>query len=376
MTSHEWWFRAPLGSRRRWAAGMSAAPACAHAEACGGCAHQGEALAALADRKRNFIVAALRRRGLEPEVKPTLSAPPNSRRRARFAAVRSKKGAIVGFYRPKSEEIVELSECLVVTPTLFAALEPLRALARLAAPRARAIAITVVETDTGLDVSLGDAKPIDLPAREAAAAWADAADVARLAWNDEVIAERRAPQLRVGRAELSPPPGAFLQPTRFGEAALAAAAAEGVGDAKHVADLFAGSGTFALRLAERAEVLAVEGEAAQVAALDRAWRRADGLKRVVAVKRDLFRRPLRAEELKHVEAVVIDPPRQGAEAQARELAAWDGGRIVSISCDPASFARDAAILVAGGWRLGPVQPIDQFLWSDHVELVANLRRDA
>ncbi len=357
------------------------APPCAHAGACGGCAFQDRALDGLATWKRAVVVDALARRGLTPEVAPTLACAPRSRRRARFAAMRGKKGARLGFLRAQSHEIVDVEACLLVTPALLAAAPALRTLAGFAAPRARRIGITVVETDSGLDVSLEAAnaleagKALELDVRERAAAWAAAAAVARLSWNGEPVAERRPPILRIGRATVAPPPGAFLQPTREGEAALQRLVADALGAPRRVADLFAGCGTFALRLAERSEVLAVEGDPALVAALDRAWRGADGLKRVVSAPRDLFRRPLRAEELKGVDAVVFDPPRQGAEAQARALADYRGETIVGVSCDADSFARDAAILAEGGWRLRRVAPVDQFLWSRHVELVGVFRRD-
>ena len=185
---------------------------------------------------------------------------------------------------------------------------------------------------------------------------------------------RRPPWQGMGRARVAPPPGAFLQATAEGEAALVAAVRGLVGDAARVADLFAGCGTFALPLAERAEVLAVEGEAAMLAALDAGWRKAEGLKRIRVEARDLFRRPLQPAELDRFDAVTIDPPRAGAEAQVRELAASRVPRIAMVSCNPATFARDAEILVAGGYKLGEVRPVDQFRWSGHVELAAAFRR--
>jgi 23S rRNA (uracil1939-C5)-methyltransferase len=203
---------------------------------------------------------------------------------------------------------------------------------------------------------------------------AESFDLARVCWDGEPVAMRRAPWLPMGKARVVPPPGAFLQATAEGEAALVAAVGQIVGDAARVLDLFAGCGTFALPLAERAQVVAVEGEAAMLAALGLAARGVPGLRPVRTVARDLFRRPLLPVELAAADAVVIDPPRAGAEAQARELAASRVARIAAVSCNPASFARDARILIAGGYRLEWVQPIDQFLWTGHVELVAAFTR--
>lgn len=178
----------------------------------------------------------------------------------------------------------------------------------------------------------------------------------------------------MGRARVSPPPGAFLQPTPQGEAALVAAVRDAIGAARRIADLFAGCGTFALPLAETAEVHAVEGDAAMTAALDAGWRGATGLRRVTTEARDLFRRPLTATELGRFDAVVLDPPRQGAAAQTAELARSRVAVVAAVSCNPVTFARDAKTLVAGGFALDWLQVIDQFRWSPHVELAARLSR--
>ncbi len=354
------------------------APLCPHAGVCGGCARQDRRLEDLALWKRDRIAAALEAQGLEAEIAATEVSPTRSRRRARLSAVRTKKGVRIGFRRAGAHEVAPIEECLVLRPEILAARPRLEALTRLAAARSRPIGLWVTVFEDGLDIAVDAAKALDLDLRAAAAAWAETADALRLVWNGEPIAERRKPLLSVGSAVVEPPPAAFLQATAEGEAALARAAIDGTAGAERIADLFAGLGTFALRLAENAEVLAVEGDAALTAALDRAARRADGLKRVVALQRDLFRRPLRAEELAAVEAVVLDPPRAGAEAQMREIArggrTFVAERIVSLSCDPKSFARDARILSEAGWRLGRVRPIDQFLWSDHVEIAATLTR--
>lgn len=349
-------------------------PPCPHAAACGGCAHQDRGREALAAWKRQRVVSALAARGLSTVVHPTLSVPEKSRRRAKFAAVRTKKAVRLGFLKARSHEVVDIAHCLVLRPSLLAALPKLRELAGMAAPRARRIAVWAVETETGLDVALEEAKPLDLSLRERAAEWADAADVARLSWNGEPVAARRAPIHRIGKAVVVPPPGAFLQAAGEAEAWLVDRALRWTEGAERVSDLFCGCGTFALRLAERAEVLAAEGDVGLIGALQKAWRRAEGLKQIATHQRDLFRRPFSPAELHSVEAVVFDPPRQGAEAQARQLAQWKGAVIVGASCEPETFARDAAILAEGGWRLLEAQPIDQFLWSGHVELIGRFVR--
>ncbi|MCI4660552.1 MAG: RsmD family RNA methyltransferase [Neomegalonema sp.] len=349
-------------------------PACRHAARCGGCRLQHLAPAPLAQWKQALVASALRHRGIEAEVAPTETSPPGSRRRVAFAASRTKKGVLLGFHREGSEEIVDLAECVVARPEIMASLPALRALALIAAPRKRSISIVVTLCSNGLDIAVREAKELDLELRERAFAWVEAHGIARLAWNDEPLAQRLPPVQHFDDIAVMPPSGGFLQATAQGEARLRALALEGIAGARRVADLFAGCGTFALPAARQAQVLAVEGEAALVAALERGWREAKGLKTLKAVQRDLFRRPLLAEELAGLDAVIIDPPRAGAEAQLAQIAASGIARVVSISCNPVSFARDAAILVEGGFRLGTVTPIDQFLWSPHVEMVAVLRR--
>jgi len=205
--------------------------------------------------------------------------------------------------------------------------------------------------------------------------FANAQGFARLSWDGETVATIQPPRVMFDGIAVTPPPGAFLQATAEGEAALRASVTEALGDAATIADLFAGCGTFALSLARGAQVHAVEGEASLVAALDAGWRQAQGLKTVSTEVRDLFRRPLLTGDLARFDGVVIDPPRAGAEAQMRELANSDVQRIASVSCNPVTFARDTAILIEGGFRLNWIDVVDQFRWSPHVELVASLERD-
>lgn len=352
-----------------------ASPPCPHFGACGGCALQHASDAYLAGWKRDLIAAALAARGLTGvEMRETVTSPPRSRRRAAFAARRTKKTVVAGFHRRASDGIVALDACEVLRPELFAALPAIRDAARLGAPRKGAIRAVASVSEGGVDLSIEEAKALDGPGLAEAAGLAERHDLARLTWNGETVALRRPPAQRFGAALVSPPPGGFLQATREGEAALLSAVREAVGGARRIVDLFAGCGTFSLPLADGAEVTAVEGEAALTAALLAGWRDAQGLKQVRTETRDLFRRPLLAREMDAFDAAVIDPPRAGASAQTAELAKGGPPRIAAISCNPASFARDARMLVDGGYRLEWVLPVDQFRWSPHVELAALFRR--
>jgi 23S rRNA (uracil1939-C5)-methyltransferase len=235
--------------------------------------------------------------------------------------------------------------------------------------------ILVTATDTGLDVDFRGTGQLDAPHVRKLIAEAERLDLARLSNHGVVVIERRAPQLAMGHAIIAPPPGAFLQATRAGEEALARLAASAAGDARRAADLFAGIGTFALRLAETAQVHAVEADKAALVALSRAAGHASpALKPVSVEARDLFRRPMAPAELAPFDAVVFDPPRAGAEAQARELAKSAVPVVVAVSCNAQTFARDARILVDGGYALETVTPVDQFRHSPHVEVVAAFRR--
>ena len=349
-------------------------PPCRHAGSCGGCALQHADPGFLARWKRDLIVEALARRGIETAVAETIAAPPRSRRRAAFTAMRTKKSALLGFRQRRSHLVVEIADCLLVSPAIQAALPALRAIGALAASRKREVKLWVTTSESGLDVAVEDGKELDLVLREAAAAWAEETDVARLSWNGEAFATRRPPIQRFGGVAVAPPPGAFLQAAPEGEAALIEQVLEGVGGAKRVEDLFAGCGTFSLPLARGAEVHAVEDDTALTAALEKGWRGGEGLRRVTVESRDLFRRPLLPEELAGFDAAVFDPPRAGAEVQTAELARTEIPAIVGVSCNPVSFARDAAVLVGAGWSLDRVTPVDQFLWSPHVELVGRFLR--
>jgi 23S rRNA (uracil1939-C5)-methyltransferase len=349
-------------------------PPCVHFGVCGGCALQHWRRDAYTAWKIDLIGRALAQRGVEaPAFEPALTCEPGERRRADIVLSRQGRRVLAGFHERASHRIVEVGTCVVARPAVSAALEPLRdAMMKVLSDGAAADAI-VNETDSGLDVLIRPHRRLGLTLamREALVALAERANFARLSWGDRATAEpvvmRRMPLLLLGGASVEPPPGAFLQATRRAEQTMRAAVVAWTGDAARLADLFAGVG--ALSLGRPGKLSLFESDRPVVAAVEAAARRIGG-NRVMAARRDLFRNPLTASELDAFDAVVLDPPRAGAAAQCIELAQSKARRIVYGSCDPASFARDARTLQDGGYRLEKLMPIDQFLWSAHVELIA------
>lgn len=344
-------------------------PPCRHAKSCGGCQLQHASDGFVTQWKEDVVRRALEAQGITAPLRPTITSPPQSRRRASYSARRTKKGALAGFHQKASDVIVAVPDCQLVTPALAQALPLVERLAVAGASRKGELSVLVTQSLSGLDVTVTGGKPIDDALRSDLAALAQTDGLARLAWDEDVLTFLP-PHQKFGSALVVPPPGAFLQATEAGQATLLAAVQEALAGASHIADLFAGCGTFALPLAEQARVHAVEGDAAMVRALDKGWRQAQGLRHVTTEVRDLFRNPLLPDELARFEGVVIDPPRAGAEAQVAELARARVPRIAHVSCNPVSFARDTARLQAAGYCLDWVQVVDQFRWSSHVELVA------
>ena len=349
-------------------------PPCSHAKTCGGCLMQHASAAFVAGWKLGIVKGALAGQGLSADFRPIISSPPKSRRRATIAARRTKNGALMGFHARASDMLVNVPNCQLLHPDLMATFPGLEALVKIGGSRSGEVSLTVTRSLAGADVMVVGGKDLDSALLLELARATEAHGFARLTWNGETVALRTAPMQRFGKALVSPPPGAFLQATAEGELALLRAVAQAIAPARKIVDLFAGVGTFALPLAEHAEVHAVEGDAAMVAALEKGANNVQGLKRVSVETRDLFRRPLEPDEFKGVEAVVIDPPRAGAEAQMAVLAKSSVPVIASVSCNPISFARDAKTLMAGGYRLDWVQVVDQFRWSAHVEMVARFSR--
>jgi 23S rRNA (uracil1939-C5)-methyltransferase len=349
-------------------------PPCTHARTCGGCLMQHASDAFVQDWKMGIVRGALSRQGLEAAFRPTITSPPRSRRRATLSARKTKGGVLMGFHARGSDLIIPVPNCQLLHPDLVAAFPALEALVKIGGSRSTEIDLTITRSLAGPDVAVAGGKPIDAQMRLELARLAETHGIARLTWENEVIALRTAPMQRFGKALVAPPPGAFLQATAEGEAALLSAVTEAVGNARRIVDLFAGSGTFALPLSEQAEVHAVEGDATMMAALEKGWRQAQGLKKVTTETRDLFRRPLEPDEFKGVDAVVIDPPRAGAEAQVAVLSRLTLPVIAMVSCNPITLARDARALVRAGYRIDWIQVVDQFRWSSHVELAARFSR--
>ena len=316
-------------------------PTCPYFGACGGCALQHLDAAAYAEFKRSLVVTALQHARVEAEVAPLVRAWGAGRRRATLHV--RKSGA--GYMRARSHEVLDIDACPILVPGLRQAAPRI---ARALQPLAGDSDASFTLTDTGLDLSVKSErklKPVAL------AEFARTHKLARLTFNGEPVFMARPPAVRMGKGLVELPPASFLQATAAAEEALGGLVLEAVGKAKAVADLFSGVGPFALRLAEQSRVFAADSDRPAIAALQKAVNHTQGLKPVEAKVRDLFRDPLAPVELAPFDAVVFDPPRAGAEAQARELALSKVKTVVAVSCEPKTFARDAAILIEGGYRL-------------------------
>lgn len=350
-------------------------PECRHFGTCGGCAVQHWRAEKVAEWKRGRVALALSRAGLQAEVLPTLDAHGAGRRRVTLH-VRYPKiagGPIeAGFMQAKSHALVDLDACPLLTPGLMKAPDLARAIGHVLRGMAKPLDVQVTACEQGLDVDIRGAGPLPDPLRQKLITLARNENLARLTLHGERLIEERAPHLSYDGLTAFLPPGSFLQATEMAEKTLADYAKNALHGAKNIADLFCGLGPFALRLARHMKVTAVDSDKGAIEALQRSIRANPGGKPMVAEARDLFRRPIFAPELKPFDAALLDPPRQGAEAQMREIAKSKLGKVVSISCDPESFARDARILVDAGFKLGPVTPVDQFRHAAHVEMMAVL----
>ncbi|MBL1258517.1 class I SAM-dependent RNA methyltransferase [Methylocystis sp. Sn-Cys] len=350
------------------------APFCPHYAHCGGCAVQALAPAAYAEWKRGLVVTALRNAGLSCEVAPLVDAHGAGRRRVTFHARMEKGHARVGFMAARSHETVEIEGCPLLVPELAGALPAARAIAQILAARGKPLDLSFTATLDGMDVDLRGAGPLEEHETSALIKAAEAHDLARLSNHGRLVALRRSPVVQIGPARVPIPPGCFLQATAAGEEAIATRVLAAAKGAKRVADLFCGVGAFALRLAQSARVSAFDSAADAVEAMFASARNSEGLKPLDGAARDLFERPLSVQELTPFDVVVFDPPRAGAQAQAREIAKSAVKTVVAVSCGAQSFARDAAILLNGGYSLSPVTPIDQFRHAPHVEIVAVFSR--
>jgi len=346
---------------------------CRHFGICGGCSLQDLQPADYAASKRAAVQNALIKAGVTAEVLAPVIVPPRSRRRAVFKIKSLPEGLHIGFHAARSHTVIDMHHCEVLTPGLFALVGSLRQRLEPLFGVGETAELHVTETETGFDCVLRWRAGLT-PALTAALSSALAGiGIARLCMGRDTVFETAPPTVTLGGVAVALPPDPFLQSTTEGEAALQELVLKSVGKAKAVADLFSGVGTFALPLARKAKVHAVEQDASALAALAQASKSA-GLKPVTTEVRDLFKLPLTPAELNAFDAVVLDPPRAGAQAQAGTLAGSRVPAIAYVSCDAASFARDAALLIAGGYKIGPITPVDQFLWSSHIELVAGFKR--
>lgn len=353
-------------------------PPCQHFPTCGGCQLQHLSDRAYSTYVRDRVAGALAGQGVEgAHVADPHVSPPRSRRRAALKAVRVDGRIQIGFAEQGTNRIVDMQMCELLHPALFALVAPLRKLLGRGEVMGRSAGIVMSLADQGVDLLLEDVRSEGLAAAEALTRFADAQGLARL-----TLAERETPPMTVwepdpvtvtfGGLPVHLPPGAFLQATLDGEAALTAEVLAGVGNAATAADLFAGLGTFALSLARDRKVYAAEASRDALMALKRAGDRLPG--RVFVEHRDLFRRPLTPAEINRFDAVILDPPRAGAREQVAQIASASASRLVYVSCNPSSFARDAVTLIEGGYRLDQVKPVGQFRWSTHVELVATFSK--
>jgi 23S rRNA (uracil1939-C5)-methyltransferase len=349
-------------------------PICPHFGVCGGCALQHWAAERYRAWKRALVVSALAQERIGAEVEDLVDAHGAGRRRAVFHVRRGTHDIVeVGFAALRAHTIISIDRCPVLAKGLDGAIDIAWRIAELLGPLGKPLDIHATATISGMDIDIRGSGPLT-PRRTAALAQiAQERGVARITRHGELVIQRNAPLIHMGRAAVALPPGSFLQATAKGEEELARRVTGHAGKARKIADLFAGVGPFALRLAESARVTAVDSNGAALDALSAAAH-APGLKQVETIRRDLFRRPLRAEELAPFDAIVFDPPRQGAEAQARELAGSAVRTVIAVSCNAATFARDARILLDGGYRLLAVTPIDQFRYTAHVEIVAKFSR--
>ena len=362
-------------SRVEHASAARIAPFCQYFGACGGCAIQHWQPEAYRAWKRGIVVDTLDHAGIACDVGELVDAHGAGRRRITVHARRGADGELrVGVAAASSHAIVAIDDCPILDPGLHGAFEAARALAEVLKPTTKPLDIQITATSSGLDVDVRGSGPLASAMIATLSRVAEQHRLARLTRHGELVLMRTPPVVTMGTAQVTLPPGSFLQATGAGEEALAALVSGHCNRAKHIADLFCGAGPFALRLAANSRISAFDSDAGSVTALQKAATATSGLKPVKAATRDLFRRPLMPQELRDYDAVVFDPPRQGAQAQVVQLAASKIPVVVAVSCNVATFARDARILIDGGYRIEGVTPVDQFRHTPHVELVARFKK--
>lgn len=353
---------------------------CAHFGICGGCNLQHMDLDTYAIFKHSQLESLLSREGISTEIAPIQISPQRSRRRIGIHARKIGKSVVLGFKSRKSWAVTEIGDCVISDPGLIAIFEPLKALASyLFENNKSAPVLHLTLSLTGIDIDISGVERsksggLSADARMNMAMIAAENDFARITMADDIIYQARIPTVQLGKAIVGLPRGAFLQATKEAEVGMQALIVEAISGAKKVADLFCGVGTFTFPMAEIASVYAADGAGAAIASLKAAQSTVSGLKPIIAEPRDLYRRPMVAAEMKGFDAIVFDPPRAGAQAQAQEIADSSVGTVVAVSCNPKTLIRDAQILISKGFKMSKITPIDQFLWSPHIESVAIFHR--
>ncbi|MCP4070355.1 MAG: class I SAM-dependent RNA methyltransferase [Hyphomicrobiales bacterium] len=350
-------------------------PICRHFGTCGGCQVQHLANEPYLAWKKKLVEDALISQNINAKVEPVVSFSNDRRRRVVFSATHTSTGILLGFTQKSTHHITDISECPVIRRSIASQLETIRKAIRPILPARGITSICVVDCDNGLDIHLEAQGKLGEKARQSAIRIALEGDIARLSYGGEVLIETRRPELTMGLANVGMPPGSFIQAVASAETRMAAMVCDHLKSCKQVADLYCGIGTFAFRLAENSTILACENNQLALDALDEAWRATGGkLKLVRTEKRDLSLRPVMVEELKKIQGVVFDPPRAGARAQVQQLARSKVKKIAAVSCNPVSLAQDLGVLINGGFKIVSVTPIDQFVFTPHVEVVALLQR--
>lgn len=350
-------------------------PSCDHFGTCGGCAAQHLSQDLYKSWKVGLVTSALQKNGIEHAVDQFISCAPGARRRVTFTAQRTEEGLHFGFYQEGTHQIAPIDMCAVASTNIQNAISEVKQLAQTLAPPSKPLQMTILDSENGLDIAIGEEARLQDNSKQAAIRKImSSRSIIRLSQGDEVLIEKQAPTLTFGDTALMPPPGSFVQASQNAEVHMAKLVGRHLKSCKKVADLFSGCGTFTFPLAKKSAVHAVEAEGAALNAIDRAFRSRQGLKPVTTEQRDLFRRPLMRDELRHYNGVVFDPPRAGAELQSQQLARSLVSKVAAISCNPITFARDLKILLNGKFKTKSIVAIDQFLWSPHIEIVALLER--
>jgi len=350
-------------------------PVCRHFGACGGCQLQHANAATYLAWKTALVTAPLSRVGIVHEPEPILTFEDASRRKCVFNAQRNADGLVLGFMEKSNTHVVAIDRCPVLVPEINNGIEAIHDLA-VSIPFAKtAVRISVMSTLNGLDISIENARDPSDAERQVLVRKAIAHKFSRLAINNDILIKNAEPHISIAQTIVAPPPGAFVQAIKGAEDAMSDMVSAHLKGCKHVADLFCGIGTFALKLAENSSVHAIEESGSALAALDEAWRKTGGtLKQIKTEKRNLERRPVTFGELKKTDGLVFDPPRAGAELQARQIAKSRVKKVAAVSCNPTTLATDLEILVGGGFKIKRIVPVDQFKYTPHVEVVVLLER--